>query len=147
MTNQQKIKNRFKKSLHFEGGGGGVKANLEKVYILNFLTLSSEQCSDVWALSRLKPTFLWKGQFKLICHARVPKSNRLNIFYVQITQDFFSDVKFVEGIFFKPSEIGILGLTWRVTLLSRCNLKTLRLTITFLKICVHPLVKNLKMFN
>ena len=30
-------KNDFEKSLHFEGGGeGGVKANLEKVYILNF---------------------------------------------------------------------------------------------------------------
>ena len=30
-------KNDFEKSLHFEGGGGGgAKANLEKVYILNF---------------------------------------------------------------------------------------------------------------
>ena len=30
------VKNDFEKSLHFEGGGGGVKANLEKVYILIF---------------------------------------------------------------------------------------------------------------
>ena len=32
---------------------------------------------------------------------------------------------FVELIFFDPSEIGVLGLTWRVTLLSRCGQKLL----------------------
>ena len=37
-----------------------------------------EQCSDVWALSRSKPTFLWKDQFELICQARLQKKNRFN---------------------------------------------------------------------
>ena len=37
---------------------------------------------------------------------------------------------FVEFIFIDPSEIGVLGLTWRQTLLSRCNLNTVLLTIT-----------------
>ena len=36
---------------------------------------------------------------------------------------------FVEGIFIEPSKIGFLGLPWRVTLLSRCNLNALRSTI------------------
>ena len=40
--------------------------------------MTLKQCSDVWALSRLKPTFLWKDQFELICHARLPKTNRFN---------------------------------------------------------------------
>ena len=35
-----------------------------------------KQWSDVWALSRLKSTFLWKDQYELICHERLPKANR-----------------------------------------------------------------------
>ena len=50
--------------------------------------------------------------------------------------------------FLDPSEIGVLGLTWKVTLQSRCNLKNLRSIITFFLITfVHLLVKNLKLFN
>ena len=32
-----------------------------------------QECSDVWVLSRLKPTFLWNDQFELILHARLKK--------------------------------------------------------------------------
>ena len=35
LVEKKNAKNDFEKSLHFEGGGGA-KANLEKVYILNF---------------------------------------------------------------------------------------------------------------
>ena len=37
LVEKKNAKNDFEKSLHFEGGG--VKANLEKVYILNFFFL------------------------------------------------------------------------------------------------------------
>ena len=48
---------------------------------------------------------------------------------------------------FVTSEIGFFGLTPRVTLLSHCNLKTLRSKITCFEICVHLSVKNLKLVN
>ena len=36
MTNRQKIQNPFQKDYFLSGEGEGVKANLEKVYILDF---------------------------------------------------------------------------------------------------------------
>ena len=39
--------------------------------------------------SRSKPTFLWKDQFELICHARLPKTNRFNSFCPKHSEFFF----------------------------------------------------------
>ena len=50
------------------------------------------QCSDVRALSRSKPTFLWKDQFVLICHARLKKTKRFNSFMPKALRKFY-DVK------------------------------------------------------
>ena len=47
---------------------------------------------------------------------------------------------FVEVIFFNPSEIGVLGLTWRVLLLSRCNLNTLRHLFSRHNLSYHDLL-------
>ena len=54
---------------------------------------------------------------------------------------------FLEVIFFDPSKIGVLGLTLRRTLLSRCYLNTLWSTSTCFKICVHLLLKNVKLLD
>ena len=43
-------------------------------------TWNKTQCSDVGALSRSKPAFLWKDQFGLIFHASLSKTNRFNYF-------------------------------------------------------------------
>ena len=37
-----------------------------------------KQCSDIWALWRLKPVFLWKNQFELILVEIFSKTNRFN---------------------------------------------------------------------
>ena len=42
--------------------------------------LDLKQCSDVWAISRSKPTFLWNAPFELIFHARLSKTNRFSSF-------------------------------------------------------------------
>ena len=39
-----------------------------------------KQYSEVWALSRSKPTFLWNDPFELIFHARLLKTNRFSSF-------------------------------------------------------------------
>ena len=39
-----------------------------------------QQCSDVWALLRSKPTFLWNDQFELIFPARLSKTNMFTSF-------------------------------------------------------------------
>ena len=46
------------------------------------------QCSDVRALSRSDPTFLWKDQFVLICHARLKKTKRFNSFMPKALRKF-----------------------------------------------------------
>ena len=69
---------------------------------------------------RLKPTFFfWKNQFQLIFHEILSKSNRFmtNRFMKKsLKKNLEAKKKFVEIFFLNPSEIGILGLTWRVTL-------------------------------
>ena len=79
---------------------------------------------------RLKPPFLWDDQLELIFHARLLKINSFSSFRTKSLRK-----KFFLGkiwIFFDPSEIGVLGLTWK-------------LTIVF-QICVHALVKNPNLF-
>ena len=41
---------------------------LLEIVILQINISCVEECSDVWALSRSKPIFLWKNQFELICY-------------------------------------------------------------------------------
>ena len=47
----------------------------QMIYLNLVLENFIKQCSDVWALLRSIPTFLWKDQFKLIFHARLLKTN------------------------------------------------------------------------
>ena len=103
-----------------------------------------QQCSDVWALSRWKPTFLWKDQFVLVCHARLLKTYRFNSFMTKsFRKNFQGEIWIcVEVIFNDPLESGVLGLKWRIMLLSRCNLNTLQSQITCFKRCVHLFVKK-----
>ena len=53
---------------------------------------------------------------------------------------------FVKVIFNFSAEIGVFGLTFRVKLLSRCDLKILLLIILFLEKHVHALGKNINNF-
>ena len=48
--------------------------------VLSPLEVKVEQCSEIWALLRPKPTFLWNYQFELIFCARLLKTNRFSIF-------------------------------------------------------------------
>ena len=63
LTNQQKIKKLFFKSLHFEGGRGGVKAILKKVYILIFLGRFPIDSAVVTA-----------GAMEIMYHCSVPRA-------------------------------------------------------------------------
>ena len=57
LVEEKKIdKNYFEKSLHFEGGGGA-KANLEKVYILFFSESYNKITSPSKMEERRKPLF------------------------------------------------------------------------------------------
>ena len=75
---------------------------------------------------------LWKGQFELIFHARLLKTNRFNSLSPNHSEKLFWGKIFIfmKVIFFDPFEIGVLGLTWRIRLLEGCNMKTLHSQIT-----------------
>ena len=51
-----------------------------RTFSQNFGCLALKQCSDVWALSRSKPTFFWKNQLELIFHVRLSKTYTFNFF-------------------------------------------------------------------
>ena len=72
------------------------------------------------------------------------KMDKCNFFWDKSLSKNFSrqNLYFVEGIFNFFAEIGIFGHTLRVTLLSQCNLKTMRLKIIIFKICVLALGKK-----
>ena len=78
-----------------------------------------QQYSDVGALLRSKLIQLLNDRLELIFHARLLKTNRFSSFRTKLLEIFFKGKIWisVEAIFFEPSEIGVLGLTWRVTLL------------------------------
>ena len=73
-------------------------------WILNWMTdgdkkslywsLPVQQCSDVWALSRLEPSFLWNNQFDLICHEIHSANVWRQFVFDQITQENIFDWKF-----------------------------------------------------
>ena len=48
-----------------------------------------KQCSYVWALSRSKPTCLWKDQFELVFHEILSKIYRFNCFMTKSLRNFF----------------------------------------------------------
>ena len=67
------------------------------------------QCSDVWSLSRLEPTFLWKHQFELILMKNFPKRKDSIVLWIR---NFFGQIWIcVEVIFNFSCGIGLFGLT------------------------------------
>ena len=61
-----------------------------------------EQCSDVWALLRSEPTFLWKNQFELIFHEICSTNNRFNSFMTKLLSKFFFRLEFEFEVINRP---------------------------------------------
>ena len=100
----------------------------------------------------LNPHSFWKISLSCCCYESLSKTNRFNYFMSKPTRKKNWGGEgiwiFVE-VFFVTSEIGFLELTWRVTMLQRCNLEILQWknsSFFFFEIYVHLLVKisNLK---
>ena len=104
-----------------------------------------KQCSDVWDLSRLKPTLIWKDQFELICTRVFQKPIGLIVLLPNHPGKIFWGQNFdLCGSFFPH----LLNWVFRTNMESNpviwkpCGQKLL-----VLKICVQSLMKNLKLFN
>ena len=71
-----------------------------------------KQWSDIWALSRLKYTFLWKHPFELIFHNIFTKKYRFNFFMTKSLRKSYlrQNLDFCQSIFNFSAEIEISNL-------------------------------------
>ena len=99
-----------------------------------------KQCSDLLALLRSKPIFLWKNQFELIVHVRLFKTYRFNFFMAKpLRKKCWRKIGFLWKLFLIFLKLGFwTNMESNAVLWRSCGSELL-----VFKICLHLLVKKL----
>ena len=103
-----------------------------------------KQCSDVWALSRLKPTFLRNDPFELIFHSRLSKTNSSSHFVIKSLRNFFfrRNLNFCGSNFHWPLWNWGFETNMESNTSVTLNFEDLAVNNYLFFICVHLLLNN-----